>query len=167
MAERDDLLASIAAKTADYREGDHPAPTPDHVGRWISQFDAAVRLPMLREVDFVLQRTYFSKQEIENELADHVRVIGDGGNDLDDADAIAFWRGTEILNIQQRGRSQADINEIFAGALLERFGLVRRSRPSTAGTGPMSLWGWRRYASILVSSPTDRQAARSASNTSA
>lgn len=123
MAERDDLLASIAAKTADYREGDHPAPTPDHVGRWISQFDAAVRLPMLREVDFVLQRTYFSKQEIENELADHVRVIGDGGNDLDDADAIAFWRGTEILNIQQRGRSQADINEIFAGALYERFGL--------------------------------------------
>lgn len=54
MAERDDLLASIAAKTADYREGDHPAPTPDHVGRWISQFDASVRLPMLREVDSLL-----------------------------------------------------------------------------------------------------------------
>lgn len=123
MAEHDDLLASIAAKTADYREGDHPAPTPDHVGRWISQFDAEVRLPMLREVDYVLQRTYFSKQEIEKELADHVRVVGDGGKDLNDADAIAFWRGTEILNIQQRGRSQADINEIFAGALHERLGL--------------------------------------------
>lgn len=124
MAERDDLLASIAAKTADYREGDHSAPTPDHVGRWISQFDAEVRLPMLREVDYVLQRTYFSKQEIEKELADHVRVVGDGGKDLNDADTIAFWRGTEILNIQQRGRSQADINEIFAGALHERLGLA-------------------------------------------
>lgn len=123
MSEWDDLLASIAAKTADYREGDLPVPTADHVGRWISQFDAEVRLPMLREMDYVLQRTYFSKQEIEKELADHVRVIGDGGKDLNEASAIAYWRGTEILNIQQRGRSQADINEIFAGALRDRFGL--------------------------------------------
>mgnify|MGYP004722643933 FL=1 len=81
MAERDDLLASIATTTADYREGDLPAPTPDHVGRWISQFDAELRLPMLREMDYVLQRTYFSKREIEKELADHARVIGDGGKD--------------------------------------------------------------------------------------
>ena len=45
MAERDDLLASIAATTADYREGDLAAPTPEHVERWINQFDAAVQLP--------------------------------------------------------------------------------------------------------------------------
>lgn len=123
MSEWDDLLGSIAAKTADYREGDLPVPTADHVGRWILQFDAEVRLPMLREMDYVLERTYLSKQEIEKELADHVRVIGDDGMDLNDASAIAYWRGTEILNIQQRGRSQADINEIFAEALRDRFGL--------------------------------------------
>lgn len=123
MAERDDLLASIAATTADYRAGDLAAPNPDHVGRWISQFDADVRLPMLRELNYVLQRTYFSKQAIEKELADHVRVTGRRGKDLSDKDARAFWRGTRILNIQKRGRSQADINEIFAAALKERLGL--------------------------------------------
>lgn len=123
MAERDDLLASIAATTADYREGDLAAPTPEHVERWVNQFDADVQLPILREMDYVLPRTYFSKKEIEKELADHVRVIGENGKDLDDAAAIAFWRGTRILNIQKRGRSQADINEIFAAALRDRFGL--------------------------------------------
>ena len=59
MAERDDLLASIAATTVDYREGDLPAPTPEHVGRWINQFDAEVQLPILRELDHVLKQTYW------------------------------------------------------------------------------------------------------------
>ena len=57
MAERDDLLASIAATTADYREGDLPPSTPEHVERWINQFDAGVQLPILREMDHVLQTT--------------------------------------------------------------------------------------------------------------
>lgn len=56
VTERDELLASIAATTADYREGDLAAPTPAHVERWISQFEAAARLPILREMDHVLRR---------------------------------------------------------------------------------------------------------------
>lgn len=51
MAEQDDLLASIAEKIVDYREGDLPTPTPQHVERWINQFDAGVQLPILREMD--------------------------------------------------------------------------------------------------------------------
>ena len=118
-ARHDELLASIAEKTADYRAGELDAPTPKHVDRWISQFDADVRLSMLREVNYVLERTYYSKQEIEN----HVRGICALGKDLNDKEAKAFWRSTKILNIQKRGRSQADINEIFAEALREKFGL--------------------------------------------
>jgi len=123
MAELDDLIASIAATIADYREDDLGAPSPDHVGRWISQFDVDVRLSMLRELNYVLGRTYLSRQTTVAVLADHVRVIGEHGKDLSDNEARAFWRGTKILQIQTRGRSQADINEIFAGALHERLGL--------------------------------------------
>jgi len=104
-ARHDELLASIAEKTADYRAGELDAPTPKHVDRWISQFDADVRLSMLREVNYVLERTYYSKQEIEN----RVRGICALGKDLNDKEAKAFWRSTKILNIQKRGRSQADI----------------------------------------------------------
>jgi hypothetical protein len=60
MTERNDILASIAETTADYRKGDLDAPNPAHVDCWVNQFDAAVQLPILRETDHVLKKTYFS-----------------------------------------------------------------------------------------------------------
>ena len=53
MTVRNELLASIATTTVDYREGDLAAPTPEHVDRWVTQFDAAVQLPIQREMDHV------------------------------------------------------------------------------------------------------------------
>lgn len=53
---RHKLLDSIADTIKDYRARDLPAPTPDHVDRWIRQFGADVQLPMLREMDHVLHR---------------------------------------------------------------------------------------------------------------
>ena len=55
MSERNELLSSITATTADYREGDFVAPTPAHAERWVNQFNAAVQLPILREMDHVPQ----------------------------------------------------------------------------------------------------------------
>lgn len=63
MAERDDLLAALASRIEDYREGDIPVPSPEHVNNWVSQFDDAVQVPILREMDHVLARTYFSRRE--------------------------------------------------------------------------------------------------------
>lgn len=63
MSERDELLASIAATTSDYREGAVDRPTPQHVDRWVNQFDDAVQLPILREMDHVLKKTYFSRKD--------------------------------------------------------------------------------------------------------
>src|SRR5258708_7986351 len=56
MTERNDLLASVAATNVD-REGDLAAPTPDHIDRWVDQFDPGVRLPILREMDHVLKKS--------------------------------------------------------------------------------------------------------------
>src|SRR5689334_15075084 len=101
MAERDDLLASIAATTADYREGDLTAPTPAHVERWINQFDTGAQLPILREMDHVLERTHFSRSRTREFLAGLFRtekLVGDN--------PCAFWRNVRFLDIQGGGASQ-------------------------------------------------------------
>ena len=62
MPQRNDLLASIAATTAENREGDIAAPTHAYAERRVNQFDAAVQLPILREMDHVLKNTYVSRK---------------------------------------------------------------------------------------------------------
>ena len=47
MTERQQLLESIATKSADYRAGDLAAPTAEHVDRWVKQFSTGVQLPIL------------------------------------------------------------------------------------------------------------------------
>ena len=58
MTVRNELLASIATTTVEYREGDLAAPTPEQVDRWVTQFDAAVQLPSQREMDRVQEMTW-------------------------------------------------------------------------------------------------------------
>lgn len=117
MAERDDLLRSIAATTADYREGDLEAPTPEHVERWISQFDGLVQLPILREMDHVLKRTYFSRKGTRNFLSGLFQT-----EKLVGADACAFWKGVKFLDIQGRGASQKEMLALFSKILEKQCG---------------------------------------------
>lgn len=118
MSERDDLLASIAATTADYREGDLAAPTPEHVERWVTQFDAAVQLPILREMDHVLKQTYFSQEWIKKFFS--AQIIN---KDLTDEDIVGFWSRAHLLDIQNNGQSQTQIRRLFEESLLEQCGL--------------------------------------------
>ena len=115
MTERSDLLASIAATTADYREGDLVAPAPAHVECWVSQFDAAVQLPILREMDHVLKKTYFSRKRTRSFLAglfQTVKLVGD--------DPCAFWNGVKFLDIQAGGASQKEMLALFSTVLTKK-----------------------------------------------
>ncbi len=117
MAERDDLLASIAATTADYREGDLAAPTPQHVDRWVSQFDPAVQVPILREMDHVLKQTYFSRKGTRKFLGGLFqtdKLVGD--------DPCAFWRNVSFLDIQGGGASQKEMLALFSKVLNKKCG---------------------------------------------
>ncbi|MFN7173694.1 MAG: hypothetical protein ACK4MT_03170 [Thermaurantiacus tibetensis] len=119
MAERDDLLASIAATTADYREGDLAAPTPEHVERWINQFDAAVQLPILREMDHVLKKTYFSRKgtrQFLEGLFQTEKLVGE--------DPCTFWKGVNLLDIQGGGASQKEMLALFSKVLEKKCGFV-------------------------------------------
>lgn len=95
MAERDDLIASIAATTADYREADGEAPTPERIERWVGQFDAAVQLPILREMDHALKQTYFSCANTRSFLAGLFKT-----EKLVGEDPCAFWRSVKFLDIK-------------------------------------------------------------------
>jgi hypothetical protein len=79
---RQHLLRSIAATISDYRKGEIPAPNPEHVERWIRQFDAGVQDAMLAEMDHVLKQSYLSREYFLNFLRGLVRLdrlVGSNG----------------------------------------------------------------------------------------
>ena len=117
MTERKDFLASIAATIADYREGDLPAPTPAHVERWINQFDPAVQLQILREMDHVLKQTYFSRKGTRKFLVGLFQT-----EKLVCADPCAFWKGVKFLDIQGGGASQKEMLALFSKVLEKKCG---------------------------------------------
>ena len=115
MTERQKLLESIASTAADYRAGELAVPSPAHVDRWIKQFDAAVQLPLLRELDHVLKKTYFSREFVSGFFSHQIK-----NENLAGADPCDFWRRANLLDIQQHGRSQTDILGLFSEALTEQ-----------------------------------------------
>jgi hypothetical protein len=117
MTERRDLLASIVATTADYREGDLVAPTPEHIERWVNQFDANVQLQILREMDHALKRTYFSRKGTREFLAGLFKT-----EKLVGGDPCAFWKGVKFLDIQGGGASQKEMLALFSKVLAKECG---------------------------------------------
>ena len=118
MAERDDLLASIASTIKDYRAGEIPQRSPAHVDRWIRQFSEDVQMPMLRELDYVFKKTYIPRPRVEQlllSLTNHTSLVGNNAHD--------YWSKAYILNIQRKGQSQAELRMLFGGILKEIFNL--------------------------------------------
>lgn len=109
---RQELLQSICATTADYRADDLGSPTPDHVDRWVNQFDAAVQVPILAEVDHVLKKTYFSAKDVARFLRSALRTTKLAGED-----PCAFWPRVALLDIQGGGNSQREMNTLFKEVL--------------------------------------------------
>lgn len=117
MTERADLLVSIAGTIEDYRAGELPKPTPDHVDRWVRQFDKPNRLPLLRELDHVLKSTYFSRAKVINFFSrqiEHEKLAG--------SDPCDFWKAAHLLDIQKQGHSQHEIRALFLDALRSKCG---------------------------------------------
>lgn len=118
MSKRSRLLESIAETVADYRDGEIAAPTPEHVDIWIKQFDTSVQVPMLNELDHVLEHTYISKgmvTELLSGLVANKKVAGD--------DPSSFWEDARFLDIQDEGNSQREMLGLFGEALKEECGL--------------------------------------------
>lgn len=115
MTERADLLTAIGATISDYRSLPKCLSEADHVDRWISQFDAAVQLPMLRELNHVFGRTYISAANVKSFLE---TVFS--SDDLAGHDKRSFWRRSNLLDVQERGNSQREMLAFFNQVLLDR-----------------------------------------------
>lgn len=127
MSERKSLLASIAETIADYRDGEIDFPTPDHVDRWSRQFDADVRVPLLREFAHTIGATYLSKETMSGFFRRQIRH-----KEIAGADPCGFWRKAHLLDIQQNGHSQSDIRVLFADALKKECGIKSLSECGSA-----------------------------------
>ena len=129
MSEREELLKSLSETIKDYRVGETSDPTPDHVARWVDQFDAPVQLPILKEMDHVLTQTYLPKKSVQKFLsavAVHEKLTG--------GDPRAFWRSVELLDIQGAGDSQGDMLEMLGEALDSKCGLSLADCSGSSGT---------------------------------
>lgn len=114
---RQELLQSICNTTEDYRASDLAPPTPEHVDRWVNQFDAAVQVPILTEVDHVLKNTYFSADAVAGFLRGALRTKKLAGDD-----PCGFWPQVALLEVQGGGNSQRDMNALFKEVLRAECG---------------------------------------------
>lgn len=131
MSTRKELLASIATTIEDYRAGELAKPTPEHVDKWVSQFAKPLQLPMLREMDHVLKRTYFSLGRVVKFLRILIaarELVGD--------DPCSFWRRVNFLDIQAGGNSQTEMLALFSEILKEQCGFGIEA----CGGGPTYLY---------------------------
>lgn len=102
------LLESIASILADYRKGEIEPPDADHVKRWIQQFDAQVHDPILKEVQYVLERTYLTRRNVK----DFLKGLSSHA-ELTEGKPKKFWKETSVLKIQRNGSSQKEMLQIL------------------------------------------------------
>jgi hypothetical protein len=120
MAKLETTADKLAEIIADYRSGEVPKPDRDHVLKWVSQFDEAVRLPILEELCHVFGHTYLSKSDAKKFLKSVSQTEALAGKDPCD-----FWSKANIMDIQLGGSSQTEVRKLF-GEVLEKkcgFGL--------------------------------------------
>ncbi len=111
---RQELLQSIANTISDYREGELQAPTPEHVERWVLQFDAAVQDDILTELNHTLARSYITGNMARAFIRDLVSNENIAGQN-----ACTFWNGVRFLDIQGGGNSQHELLQMFNEILQE------------------------------------------------
>jgi len=129
MNERTKLLISVADIIKDYREGEIARPSPDHVDRWIHQFDKDLQFPLLSEIAYVFKQTYFSKSIVSDFFAKQIDL-----RELAGEKPYAFWQTAHILDIQKNGHSQTEIRKFFGESLKNKYGLDISKCGSDGGT---------------------------------
>lgn len=133
MPNTEQLIASIASTISDYRpdtaDSNQTAQSKiAHVTKWAAQFEDATREPLLRELDGVLKKTYWSRTRIEQELTDLV-----DNQKITKGTPANFWSTVGILKIQRAGASQRDMLGFFDGVLRAKLGFGVNECKGTSG----------------------------------
>lgn len=119
--QRTQLLESIANTVADYRQSELAPITAAHVARWVDQFDATDRLPILGEMDALLKRYYFSRARIKAFYQMFLQALNE--TLTGDQSPRKALQDVKFLNIQRTGESQRDLLNIVAEVLREEYAI--------------------------------------------
>jgi hypothetical protein len=151
---RQQLIQSIATTITDYRKGEIPPPTPEHVDRWIRQFDPSVQDPMLAELDHVFKQSYLSREYFRSFLRGlagltyltprrgfwqklrqaFAGLFGLAGNEKGkERGSPTPWPDVNFLNIQKHGASQQEMFLLLGEVLGQDYGLKLSSCGSPTG----------------------------------
>ena len=118
MSKYGNWLESIAGTIGDYRNEEINPPTAEHVEKWVTQFDQSVRGPMLKELDYVLKKTYVPMSRVEKFLSELVK-----NEKLCGTRPKSFWKDVVLMDIQGGGNSQKDMLKMFFHILERELGL--------------------------------------------
>lgn len=115
--DRDGLQHSIALRVQDYRQGEWAGSTPQHVARWVDQFDPNVRDAVLAELNHLLEKVYVSRARMTSFLTNLAT-----NTQLTNGDPRVFWQRVGILDIQSAGTSQREMIAEFDQILQKTLG---------------------------------------------
>jgi len=122
------LCNDLAAKIADYRNGEIPLLDANHVERWVSQFDKLKWISILKEMNHLINNTYFSEKRVISFLKANSHNQKLVGNDVK-----SFWQNANILDIQQGGTSQSSMRAILSSILSSQYEINLNNAGSNNG----------------------------------
>ena len=112
----EELCLSIANVISNYRNGEFGKYDEAHVWRWVEQFDIDERRIVLKETNRILKKNFISRDSFDK-LVDAIiaspTVYGDNKDD--------YWSSVSLLDIQRRGNSQKELNDIFCSKLSRAY----------------------------------------------
>ncbi|HEU5381429.1 MAG TPA: hypothetical protein VFV38_38895 [Ktedonobacteraceae bacterium] len=119
--ERAMLLQSLSRTISDYRFDEVTAMTPDHIERWLSQFDVKDQPVILHEMDFTMKNFYISRQQAKHYIYEFIKkLIGSTNPEI-------VLSHTRFLPANQSGRSQEAMLTLVDEILLENYGFTAAS----------------------------------------
>ena len=118
MTGRNENLVALSGTIADYRTDEIPQRTPELIEQWLRQFPTEIQDAVLEALLHVLRRTYISREKFGAFLKGLALT-----ESLSPGTAPSeYWRGVNLLNIQQGGSSQSETLAMFDELLREAHG---------------------------------------------
>ena len=118
MTGRSENLVALSETIADYRTNEIPPRSPELIEQWLGQFPPEIQDAVLEALLHVLTRTYISREKFGTFL----KGLASTERLSPGTDPSEYWRGVNLLNIQQGGSSQHETLAMFDEVLREAHG---------------------------------------------
>ncbi len=119
------LSKNIAKILGDYRSDEHIEEVlvnETGITNWINQFDKSTRVPILEEIDRIMNIRYCSKEKMISFLSNSISQLHERSGCQENIKS--FLSGVSFLNLQPPGKSQGIILNLLNELLKEQYNLT-------------------------------------------